>query len=133
MLDVPILPSTDDDNATVDGLLGSYAARQGYPFRRYDYHVERDGRLIAGIMAWALGSDVHIDTLAVEEAERRSGLGAALIAHVEEQARLDGCTTASVDTFSHQAPDYYQRQGYEVVFRYPLDDGTERIYFSKRL
>lgn len=38
----------------------------------------------------------------------------------EEAGRADGCTTASVDTFSFQAPDFYPRQGYREVFRYPL-------------
>ena len=76
---------------------------------------------------------MHIETLAVAESSRCKGLGSLLLRHVEEQAKQDGCTTASVDTFSFQAPDYYPAHGYEVIFRYPLDDGSERIYFSKRL
>jgi GNAT superfamily N-acetyltransferase len=71
--------------------------------------------------------------LAVDEAERGQGFGSLLLAHVEQAARQNGCTTASVDTFSFQAPNYYPAHGYEVVFRYALDDGSERIYFSKRL
>ena len=128
-----ILPNTEVDNTRTDELLDAYSARKGIEFKRYDYHIEQDGRLVAGIMAWSLGPDVHIDSLAVDESARKQGLGAALLAHVEEVARQEGCTTASVDTFSHQAPDYYPRQGYKVIFRYPLDDGSERIYFSKRL
>ena len=133
MASIGIVRSGEDDDARVGALLDAHTRRAGLGFRRYCYHVERDGRLIAGIIAWAIGPDVHIDTLAVAESARRQGLGAALLAHVEEQARKDGCTTASVDTFSHQAPDYYPQHGYSTVFRYPLDDGSERIYFSKRL
>jgi GNAT superfamily N-acetyltransferase len=133
MDDPRIQPSTEADNARVGELLDAYTARTGHEFRHYDFHMERDGRVVAGIMAWALGPDVHIDTLAVDESARRQGLGSALLAHVEEAARRDGCTTASVDTFSHQAPEFYPRHGFEPVFRYPLDDGSERVYFSKRL
>ncbi len=128
-----ILPNSPEDNEEVDKLLDWHSKQQGVDFVEYNYHMEEDGKLIAGITAWAMGSDVHIDTLAVDEAHRRDGLGAALLAHVEAQAKANGCTTACVDTFSYQAPDYYPRHGYEVIFRYPLDDGTERIYFSKRL
>ncbi len=126
-------PSEEEHKNAVGELLGAHSSRIGVPFVEYNYHIEKDGRLVAGIVAWALGSDVHIDMLAVDESERGRGLGSRLLAHVEKQAREDGCTTASVDTFSFQAPDYYPAHGYVEVFRYALDDGSERIYFSKRL
>ena len=128
-----VLKSSESDDAKVGALLDAHAQSNGLEFKRYCYHIEQDGKLIAGITAWAIGPDVHIDTLAVADKAQRQGLGAELLAHVENQARQDGCTTASVDTFTHQAPDYYPRHGYSIVFRYPLDDGSERIYFSKRL
>ncbi len=128
-----LLPSEETHNDAVGELLGAHSSRAGVPFVEYNYHIEKDGRLVAGIVAWALGSDVHIDMLAVDESEQRHGLGSRLLTHVEKQAREDGCTTASVDTFSFQAPDYYPAHGYVEVFRYTLDDGNERIYFSKRL
>lgn len=128
-----ILPSDAADDEAVGDLLNAHAARQGVDFVAYNYHIEEDGKLVAGIVAWALGSDIHIDMLAVAEERRRDGLGSLLLSHVEEQARKAGCTTASVDTFSYQAPQFYPKHGYEVVFRYPLDDGSERIYFKKRL
>lgn len=131
--DVTILPSDEVHNVQVGELLNAHAARHGVEFVTYDYHINKEGRMVAGINAWAFGPDVHIDMLAVDESCRRQGLGGRLLSYVEEQARRDGCTTASVDTFSFQAPEFYPAHGYEVVFRYPLSDGTERIYFSKRL
>ncbi len=128
-----VLASSDADSEAVGLLLNSHAKRQGVDFVPYNYHVAQDGEVVAGITAWSLGSDVHVDMLAVREDHRREGLGSLLLSHVEAQARKDGCTTASLDTFSWQAPDFYPAHGYEVVFRYTLDDGTERIYFSKRL
>lgn len=128
-----ILPSGPTEKEAVGEFIDSHGRRKGVQIRAYDYHIAQDGRMVAGISAWAMGPDVHIDMLGVDESARRCGLGSALLEHVEELARRDGCTTASVDTFSFQAPDFYPLHGYEVVFRYPLDDGTERIYFSKRL
>lgn len=128
-----ILPSEEDHDAQVGSLLDAHAQAQGREFRTYRHHIEDDGRLIAGITAWSLGPELHVDTLAVDETYRRKGLGRRLLEHVEQEARKGGCTTASVDTFSFQAPDYYPALGYEEQFRYALDDGTERIFFRKRL
>lgn len=128
-----ILPSEDAHNRVAEEIVCAHASNKGVDFVPYNYHIEQNGEVVAGITAWAFGSDVHIDTLAVDESQRRKGLGGQLLAHVEEQAKRNGCTTASVDTFSFQAPEYYPAHGYEVVFRYPLDDGSERIYFRKRL
>lgn len=130
---IEILPNDREDNEAVEDFLDAYGKRKGVEFKSYNFHVERDGRTVAGIVAWAIGPDVHIDMLGVDEAARRQGLGSALLSHVEDVARDEGCTTASVDTFSFQAPEFYPRHGYKEIFRYPLDDGLERIYFSKRL
>ena len=130
---IEILPSGPTDKEAIGEFIDGHGRRKGVRIRTYGYHVERDGRTVAGISAWAMGPDVHIDMLGAGERERRSGLGSALLEHVENLARADGCTTPSVDTFSFRAPDFYPLHGYEVVFRYPLDDGAERIYFSKRL
>ena len=128
-----ILVNDAADNGAVDAIVNDHAAKRGLPFVPCNYHIEQDGRLVAGIVAWMRVPDLHIDLLGVDEAARGQGLGGRLLAHVEEQARQAGCTTASIDTFSFQAPDYYPAHGYEEVWRYRLDDGTERIYFSKRL
>lgn len=130
---IEFLPNTERDETAIEQLLNEHSSDVGVEFINYSCHIEQNGELVAGISAWALGSDLHIENLAVAPAARKSGLGGKLLAHVEKLAREDGCTTASVDTFSHQAPDYYPAHGYEVIFRYPLDDGSERIYFSKRL
>ncbi len=128
-----ILPSGPAEKDALGGFIDSHARAKGVKIRVYDYHVERDGQTVAGISAWAMGPHLHIDMLGVDGSERKRGYGSALLEYVEDVARRDGCTTASVDTFSYQAPEFYPRHGYEVVFRYPLEDGTERIYFSKQL
>ena len=114
---VEILPSGPADREAIGEFIDAHGRRKGVEVRMYDYHVERDGRTVAGISAWAMGPDVHIDMLGVEEGQRRQGLGSVLLEHVEGLARRDGCTTASVDTFSFQAPDFCPRHGYEAILR----------------
>ena len=43
------------------------------------------------------------------------------------------CQTISLDTFSHQAPNYYPRLGFKEIFRRTFKDGSERVYFTKDL
>ncbi len=131
--ELPILPSDKEHNEVAFALIEGHAKRAGYSFVNYDYHIERDGKVVAGIVAWALGSELHVDTLAVDEAYRHQGFGGRLLSYVEERAAERGCTTVTVDTFSFQAPEYYPAHGYEVVFKKQLDDGDERIFYTKRL
>ena len=43
------------------------------------------------------------------------GSARKLLAAVEEEARNRGCTLCIVSSYSFQAPEFYQRNGYEVV------------------
>ena len=129
-----VVAATDDGfDAMLGAMLGEHAEREGVCVREYRFQAELDGRVVGGVSAWSMGQELHIDMLVLDESARRKGAGTELLARVEEQAQRDGCTLASVDTFSYQAPDYYPAHGYTEDFRRRLDDGTERIFFSKRL
>lgn len=133
MADWKIVEGDEGDERRVGSIIDAHAEALGVKFRSYRFRVEADGEMVAGITAWSLGPDLHIDMLGVDERHRKEGLGSALLARVEEAGRAEGCTTASIDTFSFQAPNYYPRHGYEEIFRYTLTDGTQHIYFSKCL
>lgn len=133
MGDLRIVEGDEYDTRRVGAIIDEHAIALGVEFNSYAFHVESDGEVVAGITAWRLGSDLHINMLGVRSEHRRKGLGGELLARAEEAGHADGCTTASVDTFSFQAPDFYPLHGYEEIFRYALTDGTEHIYFSKRL
>lgn len=133
MTEWKIVEGDEHEEKRVGAFIDAHAEALGVEFKSYAFHVELDGEVIAGVTAWSMGPDLHVDMLGVDGRHRREGLGSALLARVEEAGHADGCTTASVDTFSFQAPDFYPRHGYEEIFRYALTDGTERIYFSKRL
>jgi hypothetical protein len=57
-----------------------------------------------------------------------------LLVTAEDEARRRGAKHADMDTFSFQAPAFYEAHGYEVfgVLRdYP--PGHQRLYMQKRL
>jgi GNAT superfamily N-acetyltransferase len=70
----------------------------------------------------------------VADGERKLGLGRTLMERAEQEAVLGGCLHAYVDTFSFQAPGFYEKLGYERFG--VLDDfppGHQRIFFVKSL
>jgi N-acetylglutamate synthase-like GNAT family acetyltransferase len=80
--------------------------------------AERDGR-IAGCLHFVIDGDVaHFGMLAADVSLHGSGIGSALIAHVEEQARAAGCRLMRIEVVKEGVPDriaYYGRRGYRVT------------------
>jgi len=76
---------------------------------------------------------LHIEMLVVPEPVRGRGIGSALMAAAETEARHRGCLGVHVDTFSFQATSFYQKLGFTVFG--VLDNfppGHQRLYFQKR-
>ncbi|GGL09509.1 GNAT family N-acetyltransferase [Deinococcus radiotolerans] len=78
------------------------------------YALTAGGELLGGGAARAvpLWQWVEIDELWVQDAARGQGIGAALLASLEAQARALGCRWSKLNTWDFQAPGFYKRQGY---------------------
>jgi GNAT superfamily N-acetyltransferase len=77
---------------------------------------------------------LYVDLLVVPEALRGQGIGSALLACAEAEARRRGCTGVWLDTFSFQAPAFYPRHGYAVFGQIEGYPGPHRrLFLSKRL
>ena len=77
---------------------------------------------------------VFVHWLWVAEPYRRRGVGSALVGEAEDAARRNGCRGVYLDTFTFQAPMFYQKHGYREFGR--IDDfprGHSRIWLKKRL
>lgn len=115
--------------------LSKVPAKQSDLFIDLSQKIERDGKIIAGIIArmycWNV---VYIDTLWVDSKCRNEKLGSRLIEIVESKARELGVRLIHLDTFDFQAKDFYEKQGYTVFGK--LDDCLEehcRYYMKKIL
>lgn len=72
------------------------------------------GDVIGGVIGRTWGALAEIQQLWVDPAQRRQGIGAGLVRAFEARARQRGCRAFHLETFSFQAPAFYQRLGCAV-------------------
>lgn len=90
------------------------------------------GDLLGGVSGRTVYQHFLIEVLWVAESERGSGLGRALMARAEDEARRRGCVGAQVDTLSFQAPGFYQKLGFSVIGEVPnFPPGHTRYFLFK--
>lgn len=88
---------------------------------------------IAGLLGEFNSTSLEIEYLWVQEEFRYQGIGTCLVNLAEETARNKGCTESILNTFSFQAPKFYEKLGYieeMVLDAYPLK-GTKHFYTKK--
>ena len=91
------------------------------------------GAIAGGLWGYTLFEWLHVQMLFVPEPLRGLGIGSALMAAAEAEARARGCRGAHVDTFSFQAVPFYQKLGFSLFGK--LEDcppGHDRLFFQKR-
>ena len=102
-----------------------------------DYYLtrEEEGRLIALLHAQQVLENIHIKALVLDKEHQKKGLGASLLAELEEKAGAAGVSSITLSTKSYQAKDFYVKQGYEIYAS--LSDvpqrGVTKYHFIKRL
>lgn len=129
-------PKENDKKSLVDGLL-AYHTSKGYPRKTEVYSIflrYEDEKTVGGIVVSFLWNGMHIDSLWIDESLRGQGWGTKLMREAESEGVRRGCTVAYTDTFTYQAPGFYEKLGYEVYGK--LDDfpkGRDLIYYKKKL
>lgn len=129
-------PSPKNKECIVTGLL-SHHVRQGHPRKSTTLSVllkDDNKNVWGGIMVTFLWNGMEINALWVDESIRKQGWGHKLMRVVEQEAIKRGCTIAYTNTFSWQAPEFYEKLGYKLYGK--LDNfpkGSSLSYFSKQL
>lgn len=93
---------------------------------------QTEGAIAGGVLARAGRGWLKIGTLWVAPDLRSQGYGARLLAAAEAEGRRRGCHSAYLDTFSFQAPDFYERCGYEVFGILEAFPDEHRRFFMRK-
>ena len=93
-----------------------------------------DQQIQGGVIGKIHWGWLYIDLMFIKEELRGRGYGHQLLTLIEEEACRRGAKHAYLDTFSFQAPEFYQKHGYQVFGE--LQDfppGQQRYYLRKDL
>jgi ribosomal protein S18 acetylase RimI-like enzyme len=91
------------------------------------------GEITGGLWGYTFYGYLFVELLAMGEA-RGQGAGTTVMQLAEAEAVRRGCVGIWLDTFTFQAPGFYQKLGFTEVGR--IDDhppGHARIFYVKRL
>ena len=115
--DITDFPATADIAAIHAGLDAfNQAEAELAKVRQLAVTAHDGGRAIqGGALGRTWGECGELLQLWVAESARGRGIGRSLVQRFEEEASARGCALIYLDTFSFQAPGFYESLGYEVV------------------
>ena len=96
--------------------------------------IRKDGEILAGASGAIWGGGCQLHVVWVDKTLRNGGLGRALMAEVEREARLRGCRLVMGLTYDILIGDFYDRLGYRTIG--VLEDcpaGTATRWYCKEL
>lgn len=93
---------------------------------------DSDNCIVGGLTGETYWQWLHVDVLWVDESWRGQGYGEGLLNVAEQEAMKRGCQYAYLDTFSFQAPKFYQKNGYTVFGELPNFPQNRSRYFLKK-
>lgn len=129
-----IVASSEADSEYIHKRLQAHNAPFMSDWEELSFHMEEDGRIVAGVVAERTADTVEVAYLFVEESCRGRGLGRALLERVEDTAREKGARRIALNTYSFQAPNFYPKLGYREVLKLePCFGQHSQFYFLKEL
>ena len=93
-----------------------------------------EGRLLGGLILQSYWRESYIELLWLSERARKSGFGTLLLKEAERRARRRGSHLIHLNTFSFQAPGFYEKHGYRRFGSMSGSPrGESRHFYVKRL
>lgn len=104
-------------------------------FQRLCFTLQGPGdEILGGVVAEIYWEWLYIDLLWVKAELRGRGYGHLLLETVEKKAQESGAKNAYLDTFSFQAPKFYEQHGYQVFGElHDFPTGHKRFFMRKGL
>ncbi|MHC6199572.1 GNAT family N-acetyltransferase [Elizabethkingia miricola] len=90
--------------------------------------------IVGGIIGRSLWGTLEIKRLAVHPDYRHKGIGSKLISAAETEAKKRKCSYLSLNTFSYQAPEFYEKLGFiKVGTEEDFPRGFSRFFYQKKI
>lgn len=90
--------------------------------------------IIGGLYGHTIWGTLEIKTFVVKSENRNEGIGRQLILAAEKEAKNRNCRYISLDTFSFQAPEFYEKFGFKKIgTETDFPKGFEKYYYRKKL
>jgi GNAT superfamily N-acetyltransferase len=103
------------------------------PWQPLAIFLREEGRIAAGLAGETYCGWLFVKYLWVSEGLRGRGVGRELMVRAEVLARERGCHSAYLDTFSFQAPGFYEKLGYQEFGRLEYPPDQHKHFMRKRL
>lgn len=92
------------------------------------------GRIVGGLILQSYWRESYIELLWLSDRARGQGLGRKLIQEAERRARRRGSRLIHLNTYSFQAPAFYEKMGYRRCGAMSgSPKGARRYFYVKRL
>lgn len=127
-------PSGDDVQVVLEGLQAFNAAKIG-PTERVPLGVfvrGSGGEVLGGLVGMMRYGWLHVDWLWLGDDVRGQGLGTAVMAAAETEARRRGCIGAHLETTAYQALPFYEGLGYTVFGVLEGNPVGSKSYFLRK-
>ena len=119
-----------------DGLIRHNRAYSGpIRYRRLVLSARDGRRIVGGLVGECAWNFVYVHLIWVDPAARGNGHGGRLMREAERVARGRGAALVYLNTFSFQAPKFYEKLGYRrfAELKNTPASGTSRFFYVKRL
>ncbi|GAB6108274.1 GNAT family N-acetyltransferase [Fusibacter bizertensis] len=89
--------------------------------------------IVGGIAGSTYLSSLEIEVLWISEAYRGQNIASQLLVEIENEAKKAGCQMAHLTTYSFQAPQFYQKNGFVVCGEIDGFPDNIKLYILKKL
>jgi len=130
---------TENHDEIITGFLNQYNQERAVSFEDeinedVEIVIYDDGKVVGGIIGRSLWGTLEIKRLAVHPDYRHKGIGSKLISAAETEAKRRKCNYLSLNTFSYQAPEFYERLGFiKIGTEQDFPRGFSRYFYQKKI
>jgi GNAT superfamily N-acetyltransferase len=115
----------------------AYNASQAGPLNHQQVVLTARGRdqaMVGGLVGAHYWNGMFIDLLWIHDAHRGQGIGSALMKRVEADTKARGGELLFLNTFSFQAPGFYEKLGYKAFGTLEgMPRNASRTWYCKRI